>query len=552
MLPPVRAISGSDVSFQNQPAPQSQQQPVTAPRLPDQIDTRSNTASIFAKANIRALSSDMHLAQNTISLTETLGKLLNMPRLDGEATQVYSQRLVQAISVLPAPQRAALEQQLGKVLQGLTLAMLVEVMKNPAGPDAARLSVLLEMSRFKGLDMAAKAVVSSYRQNLGAELPTAATPRPAAPIQAQPASAPPAATMATTQAPATAAAPTPAAASTTLPAQAGQTTPNPAAAASQPAAPSPLTEARQAATPPASGLAASDPALPAAAALAAESSEESALAQKPAAPPQTARTADAATTPVSKPQTTTVAPQQPEAVTGKRSAAEPHASAIRHEMPANARDYSTLSARAEARLMSMIAQEQFQGATAKDIENLLLAALTGKLPKRAEIGQPGLPPAFTADDAVDFETKPQTASGQSVHSGTQTESEDAEPLAPRPEAQAASRAIADSKAMMLEQPALHTALAAALAKEGTPLPFVDYPLAKDEPESESQPRGRWPSSGDEAEQDGGDESQGQGGGDQEERAAANDEEENGATDDASQDEPHDSAEAYYLRMGGLA
>lgn len=545
MLPPVRAISGSDVSFQNQAAPQPQPQSATATRPPDQIDTRSNTANIFAKANIRALSSEMHLTQNTVSLTETLGKLLNMPRMDGEAAPAYSKRLVLALAALPAPQRAVLEQQLGKALQGLTLAMLVEVLKNPAGPDAARLSVLLEMSRFKGLDMATKAVVSSYKQNVGAEPPIAAAPRPATPGPAQLTPAPLTANSANAAAPA----------ATTLPAQGtlqaasqlhtapqtGQTPTNPTIA--QQIAPAALADdAEQKAT-----LTTSIPAP-----QVAEDYAEGTMQPKAAVASQMARVADAApalTANPQKPTASAAAPPQPQQVAGgKQPSTEPHAT-MRHDTPVNTRDYSTLSARAEARLNAMIAQEQFQGATAKDIENLLLAALTGKLPKRADIGQPSLPPAFVAEEAAEFETKPQATSAQNAQSSAQAENEDAAPVH-RPEALVASRAAADTKGMMLEQPALHTALAAALLKEGIALPFVDYPIAKDEPESDAQHRGRWPSSGDEAEPEPEGEPQGQGE-DQEERAAANDEGD-AMTDELLEDEPHDSAEAYYLRMGGLA
>ena len=546
MLPPVRAISGSDVSFQNQAAPQPQPQPVSAPRLPDQIDTRPNTANIFAKANIRALSSEMHLTQNTVSLTETLGKLLNMPRMDSEAAPAYSKRLVQALAALPAPQRAVLEQQLGKALQGLTLAMLVEVLKNPAGSDAARLSVLLEMSRFKGLDMATKAVVSSYKQNVGAEPPIAAAPRPATTVPAQLAPAPSTANSANAAAPAATALPAQGTVQTapqlqTAP-QTGQTPTNPAT--TQQIAPSAFADdAEQKAT-----LTTSIPAP-----QAAEDYAEGTMQPKAAVASQMARVADAAPALTANPQKQTAsaaAPPQPQQVAGgKQPSTEPHAT-LRQEMPVNVRDYSTLSARAEARLIAMIAQEQFQGATAKDIENLLLAALTGKLPKRADIGQPGLPPAFVAEEAAEFETKPQATSAQNAQSSAQAENEETAPATPRPEALVASRAAADTKAMMLDQPALHTALAAALVKEGIALPFVDYPIAKDEPESDAQHRGRWPSSGDEAEPEPEGEPQGQGD-DQEERAAANDEGD-AMTDELLEDEPHDSAEAYYLRMGGLA
>lgn len=43
--------------------------------------------------------------------------------------------------------------------------MLAEILKQPTGPEAARLALLIELSRYKGMDLAAKAVVSSYQQN---------------------------------------------------------------------------------------------------------------------------------------------------------------------------------------------------------------------------------------------------------------------------------------------------------------------------------------------------------------------------------------------------
>lgn len=56
--------------------------------------------------------------------------------------------------------------------------MLAEILKQPTGPDAARLALLIELSRYKGMDLAAKAVVSSYQQNNSANPTPAQRPQP--------------------------------------------------------------------------------------------------------------------------------------------------------------------------------------------------------------------------------------------------------------------------------------------------------------------------------------------------------------------------------------
>ncbi|WP_407816066.1 hypothetical protein, partial [Staphylococcus aureus] len=81
-------------------------------------------------------------------MAETLGKLMNLPRRDGEAVETYVGRLTEALRALPPAQRLALEQQIGKALQGLSLSMLAEILKQPTGPDAARLALLIELSRY--------------------------------------------------------------------------------------------------------------------------------------------------------------------------------------------------------------------------------------------------------------------------------------------------------------------------------------------------------------------------------------------------------------------
>lgn len=104
----------------------------------------------FSRAAVASLAGEFQLARSTAVLAETLGKLMNLPRRDGEAVETYVGRLTEALRALPPAQRLALEQQIGKALQGLSLSMLAEILKQPTGPDAARLALLIELSRYRG------------------------------------------------------------------------------------------------------------------------------------------------------------------------------------------------------------------------------------------------------------------------------------------------------------------------------------------------------------------------------------------------------------------
>lgn len=103
---------------------------------------------------------------------------------------------------------------------------------------------------------------------------------------------------------------------------------------------------------------------------------------------------------------------------------------------------------------------------------------------------------------------------------------------------------------MLEQSASQSLIAAALVKDGTPLPLVAYPPADEDHGSETPPRGGGPFSEDEAEDEaeaGADNSDDQG--ETEERITANDAiDERESTPAAASD---DSAENYYLKMSGM-
>jgi hypothetical protein len=88
-----------------------------------------------------------------------------MPRGENEALVDYATRLSEAVRALNPGERMAIERLLNQIVKGVTLRLLAEILNNPAGPDAARLAAYIEAASAGERDLAAKAVVSSYRQN---------------------------------------------------------------------------------------------------------------------------------------------------------------------------------------------------------------------------------------------------------------------------------------------------------------------------------------------------------------------------------------------------
>ncbi|MBN8931887.1 MAG: hypothetical protein J0G97_08390, partial [Rhizobium pusense] len=160
MLPPVSKVSAADATYGASLAPAQRAQPKGVVQPQPSAALPEQSASLFSRAAVASLAGEFHLARSTAVLAETLGKLMNLPRRDGEAVETYVGRLTEALRALPPAQRLALEQQIGKALQGLSLSMLAEILKQPTGPDAARLALLIELSRYRGADLAARAVVS--------------------------------------------------------------------------------------------------------------------------------------------------------------------------------------------------------------------------------------------------------------------------------------------------------------------------------------------------------------------------------------------------------
>ena len=171
MLPPLRSTSGSGSSFQNHSSLASGPHQATQAAYKVQVvdwkgDSNSSSAG---KLNVLLLAGRERIADHLTMLADIVGKAINLPRREGEGSGDYILRLAEAVSRLGPRQRAEVERQLNLVVQGLKLRFLFEAFSNPAGPQAARIVAYMETARYKDRDLAARSVVTSYRQNSGGD-----------------------------------------------------------------------------------------------------------------------------------------------------------------------------------------------------------------------------------------------------------------------------------------------------------------------------------------------------------------------------------------------
>ncbi len=540
MLSPVTAVSTADFSFSNVSA--RPEAIGTTPAVPSIPQVTQDTSASSPAAVARALSGELQIHQSGTILAETLGKLLNIARMDGETAEAYVNRLVISVQALPADQLASLEKQLGALLKDMTVAVLLDALKNATGPDAARLAALFEIARSGQAGEGARPTLPAYLQDILPDEPVLSI-RPAA-VQLQQ-SVPMANNVA--------------AATIQLPEQlqdaihASQGKPAPmqmqGEAAKLPTQPFPDVP-----QPDAVSLNITKPQVARDIAQAAASAEKG---------PETAAT----TADLTQPKRPNISAPLPTAtIMMAAKTAEVFQAGI---VPfpeiegGNPVTEKAIAAAVPSLVAStMLTVEQFRTATPQDMEKLLLAVLLGKLPQSAE------PPA-TSDALLD-QIPPPTAEAeretkQRFPSHAPAPASPGSPQVDKAETAAALRqdmhlaakaaTMADARMAILDQPLLQSAAAALITKEATPLPFVNYPIEKEEEDSESPPRGRWPSSEGEAggEQGFSGEEQPEDGGQGDERVAASD----GAVDQSLSDGAHEDgrvgeAESYYLRMSNFA
>lgn len=537
MLPPVSAVTAGE--FSSQTAGQKQDavsSPITQPNVPQAISDTSPNPPVVAA---RAVSGEAELHRTGTVLTEVLGSLLGMERLEGEDAEAYVNRLTSALQSLPLAQKAALEQQLGKLLKGMTIALMLDILKNNAGPNAARLAVMLELARVGQSKDGVKVALPSYLQDLMPDSPSL-TPLPIkVPAPALQGPRPPLSPDQSVSSPGKHVAPTPVPTGDVID-----------------EVPSPTSNSAQTSTEVSARPTAQSPLLP-------PQNTTSATASTPAAPG-----APQASLPV--PQAQVSAPPAPSSNAGSSIALPPNAE-LPMVMPDGTMDDAALASFLKADAATIAAQ--IRGASPQDMEKLLLAALLGRLPDRADpladtASALPVPPHEEASDTEVTKKQQAMTTGQPQAHATEVPSEETAIGILRPEAQTSARAsvAADGKTLVFEQAVLQSAVASLVTKPGTPLPFVNYPIEEQKRDEEAPPRGRWPSSEGEGEGEAGEQA-GHGQADQndakqdhpddlsgqEERVAANDEPvDHSVSDGAREDGRVGDAESYYLRMGNFA
>ncbi|MBW8319159.1 MAG: hypothetical protein K0M47_07320, partial [Rhizobium sp.] len=174
MLPPVNAVTNSSIAFQDPRAAQdgaAEEAVRPRPSVPQAANALEQNAAIAGRLNLLMLSGREQVSENLALLVNLLGARLGMERLEGEAPRAYIGRLVQALGELAPQARQSVQRQLSQMFGGLQLRTLMEAFRNPAGPEAATLAIYLELHRIKDKDLAARTVITSYRQNAGETRP---------------------------------------------------------------------------------------------------------------------------------------------------------------------------------------------------------------------------------------------------------------------------------------------------------------------------------------------------------------------------------------------
>lgn len=172
MLPPVRTISGASGSYQNSSSVSASAHLTGEPIFPGQAadaerDVNPNHAG---KLNVLLLSGRDVVAEDLSMLADALGRVIDLPREPGETSAVYVHRLAEALAGLSGAARAEAERQLNMMLRAIRLDFVIKAFLNPTGPEAARIVALLEMAGLREVDLATRTVLTSYRQNGGADV----------------------------------------------------------------------------------------------------------------------------------------------------------------------------------------------------------------------------------------------------------------------------------------------------------------------------------------------------------------------------------------------
>ncbi|MCV9944925.1 MULTISPECIES: hypothetical protein [unclassified Rhizobium] len=168
MLTPVRAASNASFSSQGQTAAivaGGIGHSVIAPAPVNAVEAADLNSAIAGKLNILLLAARERMVEALFDVIDAAGRSISLDRGEDESNLAFASRLADAIRRLPAARIDEVERQLTEQGHSVPLRTIAEALKNPTGPEAARIVAYLEIVRYKDRDLAARAVVRSYGQN---------------------------------------------------------------------------------------------------------------------------------------------------------------------------------------------------------------------------------------------------------------------------------------------------------------------------------------------------------------------------------------------------
>ncbi|NEJ24650.1 hypothetical protein GR247_31540 [Rhizobium leguminosarum] len=168
MLTPVRAASNASFSSQGQTAAivaSGLGHSVIAPAPVNAVEAADLNSAIAGKLNILLLAARERMVEALFDVIDAAGRSISLDRGEDESNLAFASRLADAIRRLPTARIDEVERQLTENGHSVPLRTIAEALKNPTGPEAARVVAYLEIVRYKDRDLAARAVVRSYGQN---------------------------------------------------------------------------------------------------------------------------------------------------------------------------------------------------------------------------------------------------------------------------------------------------------------------------------------------------------------------------------------------------
>ncbi|MCM2291728.1 hypothetical protein NAC44_05225 [Allorhizobium sp. BGMRC 0089] len=133
---------------------------------------QENASAIAGRINDLMLNGRGSIQSDLATIADLAGPAIGLVRQPGESDSAFTTRFITALADLKPGDRLALQTSLANAMKGLQLDMLLQILSNPEGPEAALLSAAMDILRNNRGDLKTQSVVLSYSQNDAAPVKT--------------------------------------------------------------------------------------------------------------------------------------------------------------------------------------------------------------------------------------------------------------------------------------------------------------------------------------------------------------------------------------------